>query len=206
MRKLFSLNLAGLTFLFLTTGSLASFANQNNVRAEETLVQTSPNTTKPNTTTPSNTQTTEFSDSDFLAKAAQGGLAEVQLGQLAEQKTKNQQVKQFGQRMVRDHSKSNQQLMSLLRQKDMTPPTSLDSSHKDLYDRLSKLSGSDFDREYMSEMVTDHTNDVKDFQQAAKNAQDRRVRSFAQQQVPTLQTHLQEARTLESQLTSDRKP
>lgn len=206
MHKLFSFNVAGLTLLLLTTGSLAFLDNQNRVRAETRLVQTRPNMTTPDSATPANTQTTEFSDSAFLMKAAQGGMAEVQLGQLAQQKAANRQVKQFGQQMIRDHSKSNPQVMALLRQKGVTPPNDLDSPYKELRDRLSTLSGNDFDREYMSQMVIDHTDNVKDFQQAAKNAQDPQIRAFAQQQLPTLQAHLQEARTLENQLTSNRNP
>ncbi len=206
MRQLFSFSTVSVAFLLLTTGSLTFFANQDHVRSEETIVQTRPNPTQPNSTTPSNPQTTEFSDSAFLTKAAQGGMAEVQLGQLAQQKAANRQVKQFGQQMIRDHSKSNQQVMALLRQKGMTPPTSLQSPYKELHDRLSTLSGNDFDREYMSQMVIDHTDNVKDFQQAATSAQDPQIRAFAQQQLPTLQAHLQSAQTLENQLTSNRNP
>ena len=98
-----------------------------------------------------NNQATTISSSDrkFMEKAAQGGMAEVQLGKLATEKANADQVKQFGQRMVDDHGKANQELKQLASQKGVTLPTTMDKSAQKEYDRLSKLSGAEFDQEYM---------------------------------------------------------
>jgi len=95
-------------------------------------------------------------DKTFMTKAAQGGMAEVELGQLATQKGQSDDVKKFGQRMVDDHSKANDQLKSLASEKGVTLPTSLDAKDRALKDRLSKMSGAQFDKAYMQAMVKDH--------------------------------------------------
>jgi putative membrane protein len=130
-------------------------------------------------------------DKKFMEEAAQGGMAEVQLGKLAAQKAGSDDVKQFGQKMVDDHSKANDQLKQLASSKGVTLPTDLDHSAKREMDRLSKLSGADFDREYMNHMVSDHKKDIKEFEKAAKSAKDPDIKNFASSTLPTLQSHLQ---------------
>src|SRR5205085_8885052 len=98
-------------------------------------------------------------DRDFMTKAAIGGMEEVELGHLATQKAASNDVKQFGQRMVDDHSKAGNELKSLAAQKNVTLPTALDQAHQGDVDRLTKLSGAAFDREYMGMMVKDHLED-----------------------------------------------
>lgn len=132
-------------------------------------------------------------DHEFIEDAAKGGLAEVQLGQLAAQKAENPDVKKFGQRMVDDHSKANDQLKQIASSKGMNLPADLDRSAKREHDKLSKLSGAAFDREYMKHMVSDHKKDVKDFEKEAKSGSDADVKTFASSTLPTLQEHLQMA-------------
>ena len=132
-------------------------------------------------------------DQQFVTKAAQGGMAEVELGQLAAQKAQNPQVKQFGQKMVDDHTKANDQLKQVASQEGVTLPTGLDAKDQALKDRLSKLSGDQFDRVYMQHMVQDHKKDIADFQKEANNGKDQQVKQFAQQTLPTLKEHLQMA-------------
>ena len=100
-------------------------------------------------------------DQHFMKEAAEGGMAEVQLGQLASQRASSDSVKQFGKRMADDHQKAADELKQLASQKGVALPTSLDRGHQRLYDRLSKLSGADFDRAYMKEMVKDHQQQAK---------------------------------------------
>src|SRR5205823_1520372 len=109
------------------------------------------------------------SDKDFLNKASQGGEAEVELGQLAADKASDPKVKDFGQRMVTDHGQANQKLQQIAQQSGVTPPTGLDPKDQSLKDRLSKLSGKQFDRVYMQNMVKDHQQDISDFQKEAQN-------------------------------------
>jgi putative membrane protein len=132
-------------------------------------------------------------DRKFMEEAAQHGMAEVQLGQLASQKAQSPEVKQFGQKMVDDHSKANDQLKSLASSKNVQLPTDLDRAHKRDYDRLSKLNGADFDREFMKNMVSDHKKDVSDFRKEAKSAKDNDLKSFASTTTPVLEQHLQMA-------------
>ena len=132
-------------------------------------------------------------DRKFIENAAKGGMAEVQLGQLAVQKAQSPDVKQFGQRMVDDHSKANDQLKQIAGSHGVELPTDLDRAARREHDKLSKLSGADFDREYMKHMVSDHKKDVKDFEKEAKSGKDADVKGFASATLPTLQDHLRMA-------------
>jgi putative membrane protein len=136
-------------------------------------------------------------DRNFVIEAAKGGMAEVELGNLAKSKAQNAEVKSFAQRMVDDHSKANDQLKSIASSKGVQLPTSLDKSAQNEKERLSKLSGANFDREYMSHMVKDHKKDVKEFEKQAKNGKDSDVKNFAAQTLPTLQDHLKMAESVE---------
>lgn len=132
-------------------------------------------------------------DNHFIMEAAMGGMMEVELGKLATEKGASADVKAFGQRMVADHGKANEELMKLAGQKNVTLPTELSGHHKEMVDRLSKLSGAEFDREYMSEMVKDHTKDVQAFETEAKDGKDADVKAWAAKTVPTLRAHLKMA-------------
>jgi len=129
------------------------------------------------------------SDKTFVMNAAMGGMAEVELGRLAAQKATNDSVKQFGQKMVDDHSKANEDLKRVASTQKIDIPVSLDSKHQATIDKLSKLSGAAFDRAYVKEMVRDHAEDVKEFQKESQNGQDTSVRDFAAKTLPTLQEH-----------------
>jgi len=135
-------------------------------------------------------------DQNFVKKAAEGGMAEVELGNLAKEKASSSEVKQFAQRMVDDHTKANDQLKSIASEKGVTLPTSLDSKDQALKDRLSSLSGEQFDRTYMDNMVKDHTKDVSEFRKEANSGKDPDVKSFADKTLPTLESHLKEARQI----------
>jgi putative membrane protein len=130
------------------------------------------------------------SDQMFVTKAAKGGLAEVQLGQLAADKASSDQVKQFGQRMVTDHSKANDELKSLAQQKNITLPTDVDAQDKATHDRLAKLSGAAFDRAYMQHMLADHRKDVNEFKRESTTGKDPEVKAWAGKTLPTLEEHL----------------
>ena len=143
-------------------------------------------------------------DKMFVNKAAQGGMAEVELGQLATQKAQSDQVKQFGQKMVDDHTKANDKLKEVASQENITLPTGLDAKDQATKDRLSKLSGAQFDKAYMQDMVEDHKKDVAEFQKEANNGKDPAVKNFAQQTLPVLQQHLQLAQTDERAMNHDK--
>lgn len=150
----------------------------------------------------SNSQPNSLSSGDksFMQKAAVGGMAEVQLGQLAEQKASSQAVKDFGKRMVTDHTQADDRLKGVADSKFVNLPNSLDAKDKALYDRLSGLSGAAFDREYMRAMVKDHRTDVAEFQKEANSGHDHDIKSFASLTLPTLQDHLRQAQQVDSSL------
>jgi putative membrane protein len=129
----------------------------------------------------------------FMEKAAMDGLAEVQMGQIAQQKAQNAQVKDFAGRMVTDHTKANEELKSLASAKGVQLPAEVDRSHKRHADELQKKSAEKFDREYMEHMVKEHKKDVKEFEKQAKGAKDPELKAFAQKTLPVLQSHLQAA-------------
>ncbi len=132
-----------------------------------------------------------MADHKFVMAAAMGGMAEVELGRLAAQKGASDEVRQFGQRMVDDHSKANEELMRVASSKGMTPPTTLDAKHQAAMQKLSALSGEKFDKEYVKMMVGDHKKDVGEFQKEAGRGADADIKAFASSTLPTLQEHLQ---------------
>ena len=135
-------------------------------------------------------------DRQFIKKAAQGGLAEVQLGQLATEKADSPDVKQFGQKMVDDHGKANDQLKQVASNKGVAIPDKLNAKDAATKARLEKLSGKAFDRAYMRDMVVDHTKDVSEFRTESKTAKDPDVKNFASETLPTLQEHLKQAKSI----------
>ncbi|MEH2189578.1 MAG: DUF4142 domain-containing protein [Nostoc sp.] len=175
------------------TTSEAPSGTTQPVQATESPSPTASPTTSP--TTPGQ-NTPSSSDKQFMTEAAQGGLAEVQLGQLASKRGTSNAVKQYGQLMVTDHTQVNNQLKQLATQKGVTLPTSLDSKNKQVLQSLSKLSGAKFDRQYLNQMLQDHEKDVSAFETEAQQGQDPDVKAFAAQTLPTLQEHLQQVRSL----------
>lgn len=139
-------------------------------------------------------------DSAFAMKAAQGGMAEVKLGQLAADKATSPDVKAFGQQMVDDHTKANNDLKSTAESENMTLPTDVNAKQQAMYDKLSKMSGSAFDKMYVNAMVKDHEEDVKDFQKEANTGQDSKIKDFASTTLPTLQGHLSKIKSIQSSM------
>ena len=133
-----------------------------------------------------------FGDQAFVAKALEGGMAEVQLGQLAEQKSQSPDVKQFGQKMVADHQQMGDKWFKpVAKQMGVSEPKGPSKKDKKLMEKLQGLSGPQFDTEYMQAMVKDHKEDLKEFQNEAQMAQDPNVKQIAQQGATVISQHLQ---------------
>jgi|HubBroStandDraft_6_1064221.scaffolds.fasta_scaffold474058_2 putative membrane protein len=143
------------------------------------------------------------SDYKFMREADLGGMAEVQLGQIAKDRATDPAVKQFAEKMVNDHTQANQQLSQLASQKGATLPTEIPASERRETDHLLKLSGPEFDRAYMKHMVSDHKTDVKAFEHAAKKSSDPDVQAWAAKTLPTLQEHLQMAKQVDSNVKNE---
>lgn len=135
-------------------------------------------------------------DRHFIMEAAEGGMAEVELGKLAQQKGSRDEVKQFGQRMVDDHGKANQELEGVASKLGVTLPKDAGKKHMSDVKKMSKLTGDKFDREYASNMVKDHEKDVSAFEKQAKKADSEELKQFAAKTLPTLQEHLKMARAM----------
>ena len=139
---------------------------------------------------------TALSDTQFAKKAAQGGMAEVKLGQLAQEKGASDSVRKFGQRMVEDHTRAGDELKRAAAQDNITLPDAVSAKDKATYDSLSKLSGAAFDRAYARNMVKDHEEDIADFNKEADGGQKAATKDFASQTIPTLQDHLKQAKEM----------
>ena len=135
-------------------------------------------------------------DRNFVMEAAMGGMMEVELGRIAAQQGMSDAVKQFGQRMVDDHSKANEELMTIASSKGITLPTTLGEKHRAHVTKLSGMTGADFDREYVKMMVSDHRKDVNEFEKQSTRGTDADLKAFATKTLPTLQEHLRMAEAL----------
>jgi len=131
----------------------------------------------------------------FANNAAQGGLAEVEMGRLATQRAGDASVREFGARMVADHSAANAELKSVATRKGIQLPGEVGSNQKSEIEKLAKMSGPEFDKEYMSAMVKDHEEDVKEFETQAKDGNEADIKAFAAKTLPTLQDNLRMAQT-----------
>jgi putative membrane protein len=145
-------------------------------------------------------QTLAQQDADFAKDAAIGGRFEVDMGKTAQSKGQSQDVKDFGKRMVDDHGKANDKLTAVAKDLKITLPSALDQKHKDTVDQLSKLSGDQFDRDYVAEMVKDHQADAAAFQKEISAGTNAQLKAFASETLPTVQQHLKMAQDIQSKL------
>lgn len=175
-----------------------SVNNANRAAANNSNGSTLGNAVNTVANTVSNIATT--SPDAFLAEAAQGGMAEVELGKLAATKAQDAEVKKFAQMMVDDHSKANAELKTLAAKKNLTLPTDVGSSHKSTMDELKALTGADFDKAYVEAMVDDHETDVAAFKDQAEDSTDPDVKAFAAKTLPTLQKHLDAIKAIQAKM------
>ena len=153
----------------------------------------------------------------FVNEMAIAGMAEVELGNMASQRAQNADVKAFGQMMVKDHTRANTELIQIAKQMNVTPPKQLDTKHRELVDRLSKLKGAEFDREYMNAMVPGHeevaaklktmagevstsTATGRGAQSVGTSGSDAALKQWASQALPTVQQHLERAKQIQQKV------
>jgi Predicted outer membrane protein len=134
--------------------------------------------------------TVSTADKDFILAAAQGGMTEVKLGELAAQKGTRDDVKAFGQMMVKDHTAINDDLKALAAQKGVTLPDSLDAKHQGMVDKMAALTGSEFDDAYIAGMIKDHKMDAKEFKAESAETKDADIKSFVDKSIPVVDEHL----------------
>lgn len=148
-------------------------------------------------------ETAPVTDSAFVQQAGSGGLAEVQLGKLAQQKGASDEVKQFGQRMVTDHSKSNEELATAAQNAGLSVPSQPLPKHQKKKDKLAAKSGAEFDRAYMAAMVKDHHKQLELFRRQAESGRAESLRELASKTIPVLEQHLSLAKQVAGQVGAD---
>ena len=206
MRNILRKHLVFSSVTFCILGTCAAMAQAPGAGQSPSTPQSSPSSRQasPNTNGPAgpnqangpDTMTTKVDDKKFVKDAALGGMAEVELGKLATQKAASDEVKQFGQKMVDDHTKANDQLKQVAAKESISIPDALDSKHQSRINKMSKLSGPDFDKAYIKDQVKDHQQDVNEFKSEADNGSDPNIKQFASSTLPTLQEHLSMAKDL----------
>lgn len=149
---------------------------------------------------------TKLSDTDFAKAAAEGGVAEVKFGELAEDKASSKTVKDLAQRMVDDHTKADDSLKTAASKDNISIPAQMNAKDRATYAHLSELSGASFDRAYARDMVSDHETDIALFRHEANDGKDASIKSFAAQTLPTLEDHLKLARRALDSVSPKTKP
>ena len=140
------------------------------------------------------------SDDSFVKKASQGGLAEVKMGELAQQRAQSPQVKEFAQHLVSEHQQANTELQQLAQTKNMKIETEVSGKHKQAVSRLEKTKPEEFDKKFMDTVVKQHEEDIKDFKKQAEKGKDADIKSWAQKTLPALEKHLQMAQQVQQQV------
>jgi putative membrane protein len=191
MKKLNVLFLAGFTALAFqacnsSNKSSTDVAQDSNANKDTSGMMASNDTT---TSAAGGVLKVDKDDADFAVTAANGGMAEVALGQLAQQKATNPEVKAFGAQMVTDHTKANEKMMALAKQKNITLPATVGADEQKMMADLSKKTGKDFDKAYVEAMVKDHDKDVTLFEKESKDGKDADVKALAAATLPVLKMH-----------------
>ena len=136
-------------------------------------------------------------DAMFIKKAANGGMTEVELGKIAQNKGKKDDVKSFGERMVKDHGKANDDLKSVASKMNAEVPDKVNAKHQATIDKFSKMSGESFDAAYAKQMVKDHKTTIADFESAQNEVKNEDLKKFITDTLPTLKEHLEMAEKME---------
>lgn len=141
-----------------------------------------------------------FDDKEFVQHTASGGIHEVKLGEVAQSKATSDLVKKFGERMVKDHTKANEELTTVAKGMLLTVAEKMSEKDQQEFDKFAALSGAEFDKSYMEHMVKDHEKDVKMFQRASREAKNPQLKEFATKTLPTLEEHLKMAKEIQKQV------
>lgn len=150
--------------------------------------------------TTSQTLQTDEASSSFLVKAADGGMTEVRLGELAQQKATDKKVKDYGTMLLHDHATANDKVKALAAQRNVTLPDAPGNTNQETIDKLAKRTGKDFDKAFMDAMERDHQKDIDMFKDASNKVNDADVKAFVDNTIPTLQMHLDSAKAIRKAL------
>ena len=190
-----------LSIAIIIAGAMVLSACNGNSNSTSTTDSTN---TMSSTDTGMNTDTSKATVGEdavnFVQEAASGGMMEVQLGNIAQKNSKNKAVQDYGKMLVDDHSSANNKLKDIADNKNINIPTSVTNDQQDKIDKLSKETGSDFDKDFISMAVDDHQNDIDKFKKAEDNIQDADLKDFIAKTLPTLQKHLDKAKEIKKKM------
>lgn len=186
---------SSLLFLALT-GALFIYSCEKKSETQETAQQ--------DTTQKQTAQGPTEEDKKFMSKAAEDGMLEVQLGQLASQKATSSEVKSLGEMLVSQHQTANEELKQIASTKNVTLPDSLDDQGKDMLKKLQEKKANQFDKDFIKEIVDEHKKDIKDFEDAAQKTQDADLKAWIDKTLPHLQHHLMEAQKIDSTMSASK--
>jgi putative membrane protein len=141
----------------------------------------------------------DIPDLAFYRNAAEGGLAEVEMGTMAQQQARSPSVRDFGALMVKDHSAVNEKLKVIAESKNITLPANSSVEEMATKAKLKALSGSSFDKSYIKGMIKDHQEDIAEFKKEASSGRDPEARAFASATLPTLEAHLKKIQSIASE-------
>lgn len=142
------------------------------------------------------TQFQQDADKEFVMAAAEGGMLEVKLGELAVKKGTAQKIKDYGNTMITDHAKVNEELTALAKQKKIALPKKLSSAKQNQYDSLATEKGEKFDMLYMNMMIASHEETIGLFQNESTGGKDADLKKWADSKIPALKHHLEMAKML----------
>ena len=201
MRKIAFVSLiAILSFALSCTNSRDSSSNTGPEKSSLPTPSSNTTTTATNTTVASNNANSTSLEESFWAIAAEGGIAEVEMGKLAAQKAQNPELKKFAQMMVAHHSKANSELKAAAAKKKVALPETYGPNQKSTVDELNRLTGPEFDQEYLLAMVDNHESDVQLFENQAEDDSDPEAQAFAAKILPVLRKHLEAIKAIQSKM------
>ena len=174
----------------LTLGLASCNSSTDSVKEAQKTNEAKIDSTKGTTARADSVKDAKKDDSEFLTKAASGGMLEVQMGKEVAKRATTPGARQAAEKMVSDHTKGNTELKALAAKKNITLPTVLGDDQQKIYNDVLAKKGADLDKEYVKQMVKDHKDDIKEFTDASTGGTDPEVKAYAQKNVPMLQMHL----------------
>ena len=191
--------LTGLSVALLTIGGCARKSNENATTAPESP-ETSSAPADQSGAASAESAMSSAQDQSFFDQAAEGGMAEVEAGQLAHEKGSSNDVKNFATMMVKDHTEANDKLKTIASTHSVTLPTALSPMHQEMKTKLSGLSGKDFDKEYIRGQIQDHETTVALLRTESESGQNADAKAFASETLPTVEAHLKKAQDIGKKL------
>ena len=189
-----------ITFLISCASSRETASNTGPSKSSLPIPSNNTMNTAPNTNAANFNSNLISEEENFWTIAAEGGIAEVEMGKLAAQKAQNPEVKKFAQMMITDHSKANNELKVAAGKKKVKLPETYGPNQKSTVDELHRLTGADFDREFVQAMVDDHTADVALYEDQSQDDSDPEAKAFAAKTLPVLKKHLDTIKAIQAKM------